>query len=133
MYVKAVNTIAAVNAAAQTALFHLKTFKPSNTPKGIRLKTAKNALMNAINQKRSCPAVAIMMHTVEIIKFVTGPEMAVFPTVSFVPVPAIMTAPGEMSLKGRNIEIRVMSAPCRVSRNSAHRLKCCAENLWASS
>jgi len=27
----------------------------------------------------------------------------------------------------------VMSAPCMVSRNSAHNPKCCAENLWASS
>ena len=73
------------------------------------------------------------MHAVESMMLVIGPDMAVFPTVSLVPDPAIITAPGEMSLKGRNIEISVMRAPCRVSLNSAHRLKCCAENLWASS
>ena len=65
---------------------------------------------------------------------VKGPERAVFPAVSFVTGPAIITAPGEMILKkGRNIERRVMSAPCMVSLNSAHNPKCCAENLWASS
>ena len=77
---------------------------------------------------------AIIMHRAERTMFVRGPERAVFPAVSFVTGPAIITAPGEMILKnGRSIEIRVMSAPCMVSRNSAHNPKCCAENLWASS
>ena len=71
---------------------------------------------------------------VERIMLVNGPERAVFPEVSLVTGPAIITAPGEMILKkGRSIERRVMSAPCMVSRNSAHNPKCCAENLWASS
>ena len=71
---------------------------------------------------------------VERTMLVKGPERAVFPIVSLVAGPAIITAPGEMILKkGRSIEIRVMSAPCMVSRNSAHNPKCCAENLWASS
>jgi len=65
---------------------------------------------------------------------VKGPERAVFPDVSFVAGPTIITAPGEMILKkGRSIERRVMSAPCMVNRNSAHNPKRCAENLWASS
>ena len=71
---------------------------------------------------------------VERTMLVKGPERAVFPAVSFVTGPAIITAPGEMILKkGRSIEIRVISAPCMVNRNSAHNPKCCAENLWASS
>ena len=71
---------------------------------------------------------------VERTMLVKGPERAVFPAVSFVTGPAIITAPGEMILKkGRSIEIKVISAPCMVNRNSAHNPKCCAENLWASS
>jgi len=74
------------------------------------------------------------MHTVERIMLVKGPERAVFPAVSLVTGPTIITAPGEMILKkGRSIERRVMSAPCMVSRNSAHNPKCCADILWASS
>lgn len=74
-----------------------------------------------------------MMHMPERMMFVNGPERAVFPTVFLVPDPQIITAPGEIILNGRKIEINVISAPCRVSRNSAHKLKYCAENLWASS
>jgi len=75
-----------------------------------------------------------MMNMVERVMLVNGPERAIFPVVSFVAGPAIIMAPGEMILKnGRSIETMVMSAPCMVSRNSAHNPKCCAENLWASS
>jgi len=122
-----------VNAVAQSILFHLKTFNPSITPKGMRLKTARNALMKATIRKRLGPTVATMMHEIERMMLVTGPARDVFPTASFVVDPAIITAPGEMILKGRNIETSVIRAPCRVNLNSAHRLKCCAENLWASS
>ena len=65
---------------------------------------------------------AMSMHIVEMAMFVIGPAMAVFPTVSLVPAPAIITAPGEIILNGRKIQINVMRAPCIVSRNSAHRL-----------
>jgi hypothetical protein len=91
-------------------------------PKGIRLKTANNALMKATIRKRGWPATAIITQKLEIIMFVIGPEIAVFPTMSFVPDPAIITAPGDISLKGRKIETNVMSAPCKVNRNSAHKL-----------
>jgi hypothetical protein len=66
---------------------------------------------------------------------VIGPETATFPTLSLVPEPAIITAPGDIILKGggKNAESKVKRAPCRVNRNSAHMLKCCAENLWAIS
>ena len=66
---------------------------------------------------------------------VIGPETATFPIVAWVPEPAIITAPGDIILKGGgiNAESNVIRAPCRVNRNSAHRLKCWAENLWAIS
>ncbi len=65
---------------------------------------------------------------------VKGPVRAVFPTFSLVIGPAIITAPGDIILKkGSSIEIRVMSAPNMVNRNSAHSPKCCADSLWAIS
>lgn len=65
---------------------------------------------------------------------VKGPAIAVFPAVSLSMEPAIITAPGEMILKnGRKMEKAVISAPNKVNRNSAHKPKCCADNLWASS
>jgi len=57
----------------------------------------------------------------ERIRFVKGPARAVFPTVSLSVGPAIITAPGETILNsGEKMEIKVISAPVRVSRNSAH-------------
>lgn len=71
---------------------------------------------------------------VESAMLVRGPAMAVFPAVSLSMEPAIITAPGETILNnGRKIESVVISAPNKVNRNSAHRPKCWAENLWASS
>jgi hypothetical protein len=95
-------------------------------PKGIRLKAARNALIKATNQKMSGVTVAIRMHPVESRMLVIGPERAIFPTVSLVPDPTIITAPGEIILNGggRKTETRVMRAPCMVNRNSAHNLKC---------
>ncbi len=125
----------AMNATVQTILFHQNTFNPSMTPKGIRLKKAKSALIHETIQKEMfCVLAAIIAHRAERIMFTTGPERAVFPAVTFVTGPAIITAPGEIILKrGRSVETRVMSTPCIVSRNSAQKPKCCAENLWASS
>jgi len=125
----------AMNDRAQTILFHQNIFNPSIMPKGIRLKKAMSALIPATTQKEVyCVVEANMAHKAERMMFVKGPERAVFPAVSFVTGPAIITAPGEMILKyGRSIEMRVMSAPCIVNRNSAHNPKRCAENLWASS
>jgi hypothetical protein len=71
---------------------------------------------------------------VESIMLVRGPAMAVFPAVSLSMEPAIITAPGETILNnGRKIESAVISAPNKVNRNSAHKPKCWADNLWASS
>jgi len=124
-----------MNAKAQTFLLHQNIFNPSIMPKGMRLKKAIKALIHATIQKKMfCVVAAIVVHIVERMTLVNGPERAVFPAVSFVAGPAIIMAPGEIILKkGRSIEIRVMSAPCMVSRNSAHNPRCCAENLWASS
>jgi hypothetical protein len=125
----------AMNDRAQTSLFHQNIFNPSIMPKGIRLKKAMSAFIPAmIHKEVFCVVEAIMAHRADRMMFVKGPDKAVFPAVSFVTDPAIITAPGEMILKyGRSIETSVIRAPCIVNRNSAHNPKCCAENLWASS
>ncbi len=88
----------------------------------------------AMSQKRGCCKLSIIMHNVESVMLVKGPARDVFPTVSLVMGPVIITAPGEMILKnGDGMERRVISAPSMVSRNSAHSPKCCADSLWASS
>ena len=53
--------------------------------------------------------------------FVRGPAIEVFPIVSLSGVPAIITAPGEIILKGEIIDSIVMRAPNIVMRNSAHK------------
>jgi len=137
--VKVINATDAINAMAHTILFHQNTFNPSIMPKGMRLKRAMIALIHApktemIHRNSLCVLIAIMTHMVERIMLVEGPARAVFPALSFVIGPAIITAPGEMILKkGRSIERRVISAPCIVNRNSAHNPKRCADNLWATS
>jgi len=105
----------------------------------MRLKKAMKALIHApktamIHKNALCVLIAIMMHMVERTMLIKGPARAVFPALSFVIGPAIITAPGEMILKGvGSIERRVMSAPNMVSRNSAHNPRRCADILWASS
>lgn len=115
---------AATNAVAQAIRFQRYIFKPSIMPKGIRLKAARKAFMKATIQKISSANVAIKTHPNEMKILVRGPANAVFPTVSLVADPAIITAPGEIILNGggRKIEISVMSAPCIVNLNSAHKL-----------
>ena len=68
----------------QAILFHRNTFKPSITPKGIRFKAARNALIKATIQNMSCVTVATRMHPIESRMLVMGPERAVFPALSFV-------------------------------------------------
>jgi len=76
----------------------------------------------AMSQKRGCCKLSIIMHNVESVMLVKGPARDVFPTVSLVMGPVIITAPGEMILKnGDGMERRVISAPSMVSRNSAHK------------
>ncbi len=70
----------------------------------------------------------------ESIKLVKGPAREIFPRLSRLPLPAIITAPGETILKkGESMEIRVNRAPMVVNRNSAQSPKCWAVILWASS
>lgn len=64
---------------------------------------------------------------------VTGPAMEIFPISSMLAGPEIITAPGEIILKGKNIEIEVKTAPQTVKRNSAHKPRLCAVNLCANS
>lgn len=59
--------------------------------------------------------------TAHIVRLVSGPETAVLPTVFLSAAPAIITAPGEIILKGEITEIKVNRAPMSVKRNSAHR------------
>jgi len=49
MKVKIVKTIDTINAILQTVLFHMNTFTPSNSPKGIRLIRAIHAFQAALN------------------------------------------------------------------------------------
>jgi len=93
---------------------------------GMRLKIAMMALIHApkpviIAIVPDVP-MATGVNTVESAMFVRGPARAVFPACFLVIDPAIITAPGDIILKNANgsIERRVMSAPKRVSRNSAH-------------
>ncbi len=116
----------AVKAKAHTALFHRKTFNPSIMPNGMRLNRAMIALIHApktaiISIVLDAP-IATAVNIVESVMFVRGPARAVFPASFLVIAPAIITAPGDIILKNGNgsIERRVMSAPKRVSRNSAH-------------
>ena len=115
-----------MKAKAHTGLFHRKTLNPSNIPNGIRLKIAMMALINALKPAiiamvLDAPMAKIAVHIVEIMMFVKGPARAIFPACFFVIGPAIITAPGDIILKNVKgiIERRVMSAPKRVSRNSA--------------
>lgn len=116
----------AVKAKAHTALFHRKTFNPSIMLNGMRLNSAMMALIQApktatISTELDEP-IATAVHIVENVIFSRGPARAVFPASFFVIGPAIITAPGDIILKNAkgSIEIKVMSAPRRVSRNSAH-------------
>jgi len=137
--VEVVNAMDTMNAMAHTVLFHQSTFNPSIMPKGMRLNRAMIALIHApktamTDKNALCVGTAITINIVERIMLVKGPARAVFPALSFVIGPAIITAPGEIILRGMgSTERRVMSAPNIVSRNSAHNPKRCAKNLWASS
>lgn len=53
--------------------------------------------------------------------FVRGPAIEVLPMVSLSGIPATITAPGEMILKGDMIDNIVIKAPNIVIRNSAHK------------
>jgi len=127
--------MAVMNAAVQASLFHRNTFNPSMIPKGTRLNNAMIAFIHAPKNEIVCRKILsvlarTVMHMVEMIMFVRGPARAVFPASLLVIGPAIITAPGDIILKnGKGIEKRVMRAPNRVTRNSAHSPKYCAESL----
>lgn len=121
------STIEAEKLTPQMGLFQLKILKPSIMPNGIRLKIAMNEFIQA--PKKTMLGLSLKKldmkptarNVVARTMFVDGPAIAVFPMVSLDPTPAIMTAPGEMTLnRGRRIEINVIKAPVGVRRNSAH-------------
>ena len=86
------------------------------------MKALKAAENNATSKKGLLQGIMKVnaKETAHIVRFVTDPETAVFPIVSLPADPAIITAPGEMNLKGKTIDIKVRSAPKSVKRNSAH-------------
>jgi hypothetical protein len=100
-------------------------------PIGIRFKTAMNALKKAVTtatttkgeggEDEGCTKVNARANMQKIM-FVKGPAMLVFPMVSLLAVPPIITAPGAIILKnGEMMDMSVMTAPIRVSLNSAHK------------
>lgn len=64
---------------------------------------------------------------------VAGPAIEIFPISSIRVYPESITAPGEIILKGKRIEMNVKMAPQRVNRNSAHKPRRCAATLCAIS
>lgn len=124
-----------MNVAVQASLFHRNTFNPSMIPKGTKLNKAMIAFIHAPKNEIVCRKLLFVlaktaMHIAEITMFIRGPARAVCPASLLVIGPAIITAPGDIILKnGKGIENRVMRAPNRVSRNSAHSPKYCAESL----
>ena len=65
---------------------------------------------------------ATVRATIQKTIFVKGPAMLVFPMVSLLAAPPIITAPGAIILKnGEMMDKSVMRAPMRVSLNSAHK------------
>lgn len=121
---KIVNATDVIKIMPQATLFHPNTFDPSSTPKGMRLKRAIHALKAAPNigtiLENGLNGYANMRNRIESIVLVKGPARAVFPPVSLLMGPAIITAPGEINLIGETIESKVRRAPNIVNRNSAH-------------
>lgn len=104
----------------------------------MRLKRAINALKEAIKRKSieyeyEFGTYAAPRNTNDNEMFVIGPAMDIFPTSFKRAGPDIITAPGDISLKGVNTEIKVRTAPHVVKRNSAHNPLRCAVILCAIS
>ena len=85
------------------------------------LKKAVTAATSARGEDEGSTKVSVSA-TMQKTMFVKGPAMLVFPMVSLLAVPPIITAPGAIILKkGEMTDKSVMRAPIRVSLNSAHR------------
>ena len=106
---------------------------------GIKLKTAMKPLKNTPTantqeNKVGRPGTNVNpRNAVDKTMFVAGPAIEIFPISSMLAGPEIITAPGEIILKGMRIEIHVKIAPQSVKRNSAHKPRRCAVTLWAIS
>jgi hypothetical protein len=109
-------------------LSHKKTLYPSRIPNGNKLIKAIMALNNAeYNIILFKIMYGVFMY--EINKnifpnkiFINGPDMDILPVVFLEAIPTITTAPGEIILKnGKNIDIKVKSAPLMLNLNSAHK------------
>lgn len=114
-------------ANAQIFLLHIKTLNPSSIPKGIKLKTAIQALKKApkksmaANVEVSAREKAMVKKAIDNTMFVAGPAMDIFPMRDLSAYPATMTAPGDIILNMiGSMEINVKAAPMRVNLNSAH-------------
>ena len=121
---KMVKTTDEKNTITQTALLQRKIFNPSIMPNGIRLKREIQAFRAAPTIATNCKIVSPQksvetIHITDKAIFVRGPAIAVFPNVSLLMAPEIITAPGEIILNGDTIEIKVINAPNGVRRNSA--------------
>jgi len=105
----------------------------------MRLKKAmKKALMSppsrAMVKMGPVENVATPRNMAESTKLIKGPAREIFPRFSRLPLPAIITAPGEMIFRGvGSMETRVKRAPTVVNRNSAQNPKYWAVILWANS
>ena len=126
-------------ANAQTALFQWKILKPSRIPSGIRLKTAMYPLKKApIANAKKIHGSKLGTNTnprnaVDKTRLVAGPAIEIFPISFMLAGPEIITAPGEIILKGKIMEIPVKTEPQTVKRNSAHKPRLCAVTLCAIS
>jgi hypothetical protein len=106
---------------------------------GIKLKTAMKPLKNTPTaniqeNKVGRPGTNVNpRNAVDKMMFVAGPAIEIFPISSMLAGPEIITAPGDIILKGIRIEMHVMRAPHKVKRNSAHNPRRCAVTLCAIS
>lgn len=119
-----------VNVKAHAVLFHRKILSPSSLPEGMRLKRAIHALntlprMRAVIRKGN----ATIRSIVDRIMFVNGPAMDILPMLFLFTYPATITAPGDIILNGKIIEINVKIAPVETSLNSAQKPILCAAIL----
>lgn len=127
----------AIKAKAHIFLFHWKTLNPSSIPKGMRLKSAIQALKAATSMRTEAYwgiGNATAKNMVDSAMFVAGPAIDILPILSLFASPATITAPGDIILKSGEItENSVKMAPINVNLNSAHNPFLCAVILWAIS
>jgi len=111
-------------ARPQIILLQLNILCPSKIPTGKRLNAAMYALKKPPKKKigRYGPvAKAMPRNSIDKMMLTAGPAMDISPISSLSAAPAIITAPGEINLIGRNAKIRVITEPHSVNLNSDQR------------